>query len=345
MAKNEDQINKEEASEEIFDDLDNDDISDPGEEAADVIFDDLPENTENDLAFTELDSQKQYIDELESQLEEIGDMAARNLYQTIKVLGDVVSLSERRYFEGSHSRFVSHKSAEVATELGMSETDVFEIKTAGLLHDIGKIGFDSRLLAKFTAEMNTTEIDIYKLHPKLGYQILRNHESFDNISKIVHQHHERLDGSGFPDKLKGKEIVPGAAILAVVDVFHNLVFKRPKKLLDKNYNSLQYLKSRESRLTNAIEYLNVKATKTFDTKVVEIFCENIREEWGEMIQKTVWRTPLNQVEDDMMIAEDYFNRSGLLIAARGERMTPSMRKMMIRLAEAGEMPKKILIMK
>ena len=342
MGKSDKNIDIEEVSEEIFDEKDN---ADPGEDAGEVVFDDLPDNTESDLAFTEVDSQKQYINELESQLEEIGDLAARNLYQTIQVLGDIVSLNERRYFEGSHSRFVAQKSAEVATELGMSETDVFEIKTAGLLHDIGKVGFDSRMLGKFSAEMSTTEIDIYKLHPKLGYQVLRNHGSFGNIGKIVHQHHERLDGSGFPDKLKGKEIVPGAAIVAVVDVFHNLVFKRPKKLLDKNYNSLQYLKSRESRLTNAIEYLNVKATKTFDTKVVEIFCENIREEWGEMIQKTVWRTPINQVEDDMMIAEDYFNRSGLLIAARGERMTPSMRKMMIRLAEAGEMPKKILIMK
>lgn len=336
---------EQEASEEIFDDQNDPPISDESDDTEEVVFDDLPDDVEENISFTEDDSRQQYIEELESSLEQISDLAANNLYQTVQILGDIISLNEKRYYEGSHSRFVAHKSGEVAREIGMSETDVFEIKSAGLLHDIGKIGFDSRLQAKFTAEMNTTELDIYKLHSNLGYQVLKNHQSFSNIARIVHQHHERLDGTGFPNKLKGKEITPGAAIVAVVEVFHNLVFKRPKKNLEKNFSSMQYFKSREKRLTNAIEYLNVKATKTFDTKVVEVFCENIREEWGEMIQKTVWRMTINQIEDDMMIAEDYFNRSGLLIAARGERMNPTMKKLMIRLAEAGEMPKKILIMK
>ena len=129
MGKSDKNIDIEEVSEEIFDEKDN---ADPGEDAGEVVFDDLPDNTESDLAFTEVDSQKQYINELESQLEEIGDLAARNLYQTIQVLGDIVSLNERRYFEGSHSRFVAQKSAEVATELGMSETKDFKIKTDGL---------------------------------------------------------------------------------------------------------------------------------------------------------------------------------------------------------------------
>jgi putative nucleotidyltransferase with HDIG domain len=298
-----------------------------------------------DKYFTELESQKQYIEELESSLEHISEIAAKNFYQTIQVMADIVSLNERRFYEGSHSRFVAHWSAEVAHQLGMPQTEVFEIRTAGLLHDIGKIGYDGRMLGKFTAEMTPAELDIYKNHANLGYQILKQHPSFENISKIIYQHHERLDGSGFPHKLKGKEILPGAAIVAVVDMFHNLVFKRPKKLLDKNYNAQQYLKSRENRLTNSIEYLNVKASTLYDTRVVEVFCENARKEWGELIKKTVWRIQINKVEIGMIIAEDYFNRAGLLIAAKGEHITKGMKKLLIRFAEVGEIPKKILVMK
>jgi putative nucleotidyltransferase with HDIG domain len=346
MRLSDDILNNEELSEEEdFDEIDPDEIEglQSFEDQDDPSGDDVSDDPDN--YFTELDSQKQYIEELEDSLDRISEIAAKGFYQTIQLLSDIVALNERRFYEGSHSRFVAHWSAEVAAELGMSETDIFEIRTAGLLHDIGKIGYDSRMLAKFTAEMTPAELDFYKNHSNVGYQMLRQHPSFENIGKIILQHHERLDGSGFPNKLKGKEILPGAAIIAVVDMFHNLVFKRPKKLLEKSYNAQQYLKSRENRLTNSIEYLNVKSSTLFDTRVVDIFCEFARKEWGELIKKTVWRIQLNKVDEGMVIAEDYYNRAGLLIAAKGEHMTKGMKKLMIRFAEAGEIPKKILVMK
>ncbi len=357
--KNIEKIEKNNTNELVFNKEDVDDIEAESEklwDSDDNISEELLESANQDTEepdelidpddyFTELDSQKQYIEELESSLDQMSDIAAKGFYQTVQILSDIVSLNERRYYEGSHSRFVAHWSAEIAKHLDMPETEVFEIQTAGLLHDIGKIGYDSRLLAKFTSEMTPAELEFYKNHANLGCQMLNNHNSFENISKIILQHHERLDGSGFPNKLKGKEIMPGAAIIAVVDMFHNLVFKRPKKLLDKAYNAHQYLKSREHRLTNTIEYLNVKASALYDSKVVDVFCEFARKEWGELIKKTVWRVQINTIEEGMVIAEDYFNRAGLLIAAKGEHMTKNMKKLMIRFAEAGEIPKKVLIMK
>jgi len=346
MEINNDILENDEFSEdEVIEDIDSEEIENLKSFDESDITHEEEEIDYSDEYFSELAVKKQYIEELEDSLDSISEIAANSFYQAIQVLGDLAALNERRFYEGSHSRFVAHWSAEVASQLGMSDTDIFEIRTAGLLHDIGKIGYESRMLAKFTAEMTPAELDVYKNHSYVSYQILKQHPNFDNISKIILQHHERLDGSGFPNKLEGKEIIPGAAIIAVVDMFHNLVFKRPKRLLDKTYNAQQYLKSRENRLTNSIEYLNVKSSSLFDTRVVDIFCENARKEWGELIKKTVWRIQLNKVEEGMVIADDYFTRAGLLIAAKGEHITKGMKKMMIRFAEVGEIPKKILVMK
>lgn len=290
------------------------------------------------------------LKELEDQIDQLATNLAGNFYQTIQVLGAVVSMQER-YYEGSHSRFVSQKSYEIAKELGMSEESAYEVKIAGLLHDIGKIGFRDTLQQKYTQEMTNAEYKQYMLHPELGKQILSKHDGFSSIAEIVYQHHERVDGSGFPRHLHDNEIVAGARIISVVDTYHNMMFKQKKDKTATSgstfkYSSTnQYLDSTHSRFGSTMNYINMKSEVLFDKMVVEAFIENIELERKNIGKRTVMRLPIGKLVPGMTFAEDYFTSYGLLVAANGEQTSEDNLKALIRLAEAGEVPQKILVMR
>jgi putative nucleotidyltransferase with HDIG domain len=290
------------------------------------------------------------INELEEQVDILATDLAGNFYQTTQLLGSIVSTQER-YYEGSHSRFVAQKSSEIAQDLGMSDTSVYETKIAGLLHDIGKIGFRETLHSKYTQEMTNAEFKQYMLHPELGMQILSKHEGFSSIASIVHQHHERIDGSGFPRHLQENEIHPGARIISVVDTYHNMMFKQKKDKTSTSGSSIkysstnQYLDSTQTRFGTTMNYINMKAEVLFDKKVVEAFIENIELERRIIGKQTVMRLPIGKLVPGMTFAEDYFTSYGLLVAANGEQTTEDTIKALFRLAEADQIPPKILVMR
>ncbi len=290
------------------------------------------------------------IKELEEQLDQIATVAAEQFYGIIQVLATLVTTQER-FYEGSHSRFVAYKSVEIAKALSLSNEQIFEIETAALLHDIGKIALKESILAKFQSEMTSSELAQYQMHPALGQKILSKITQFNNIGKIISQHHERLDGSGFPNHLQGKEILPGAAIIAVVDTYHNIFYRRSKDKFQSNSssvvysNSLSYIESTKIRFSNAMNYITLKSGHLFDSKVVEIFTELIEDERKAIGGSTVIRLPINKLEPGWIIAEDYFSSFGMLLAARGETITSEIKRSLLRLAETGEIPIKILVMK
>lgn len=295
-------------------------------------------------------TQEEKIQDLEQQLDKITTIAAEQVYNIVKILSVAVSCQERNY-EGSHSHFVSQKSVEVARILGMDETEIFEIEAAGLLHDIGKIALSPAINKKFQTEMTRQEFELYQKHPIIAQRMLSYSPQLDNIGKIILQHHERLDGSGFPKHLQGKEILPGAAIIAVVDAYHNLFYKISTKNklaggtpVPLSNNSL-YIESTQNKYNNAIKYLFKYSGISFDTKVVDIFTDLIYKERKAIGGATVMRVQLNKLEPGWIFADDYFSSNGLLLAARGETITPNIKKTLLKLAEHGELPLKIVIMK
>jgi HD-GYP domain-containing protein (c-di-GMP phosphodiesterase class II) len=185
----------------------------------------------------------------------------------------------------------------------------------------------------------------------LGKQILSRHDGFDSICEIIVQHHEKIDGSGFPHHLIGKEINPGAAIIGVVDSYHTLFFKRKKERSTINNTSVSVastatiMDNTKARFAMAMNYLNQKAGKIFDTKVVEVFTNLIDKERRLQGEKMVMRLPLGKIEPGMIIAEDYFSSYGMLIAASGEVINEEMKKSLIRFAESGEIPLKLLVLR
>ena len=160
--------------------------------------------------------------------EEEVEASAHRLYaafgQTIKAMGGIVSL--RDPYTASHEQRVTRLSAAIAAEMGLDEKTSEGLTLAAEVHDIGKISIPAEILSK-PSQLNEMEFRLIKQHPVVGAQIIAEIDFERPVAQIVAQHHERLDGSGYPDGLKGEETLREARILAVADVVEAMASHRP----------------------------------------------------------------------------------------------------------------------
>jgi putative nucleotidyltransferase with HDIG domain len=143
---------------------------------------------------------------------------------TIKVL--VAAIDAKDPYTEGHSQRVSDISVAIAEELNLSAEERHHIRIGSLLHDIGKIGIPDNILAK-PDRLTPSEFDEIKKHPTIGANIIAKIHLLKNELPALSQHHERIDGSGYPKGLKGDEISLIARIVAVADVFDALTSDRP----------------------------------------------------------------------------------------------------------------------
>ena len=148
-----------------------------------------------------------------------------SLLDTVTALAFVIDAKDH-YTQG-HSQSVGRLAAAIARQIGLSEVEVEEIRLAGILHDIGKIGIPELLLNK-PARLTVEEYETVKSHAALGWKILTplRVKAIEHICPMVRHHHERIDGRGYPDGLKGEEIPLGARILSVADAYDTIVSER-----------------------------------------------------------------------------------------------------------------------
>jgi len=290
------------------------------------------------------------IEILEKQLDVASTEAAKSFMSTIDIMESLISTNER-FYEGSHCRFIATKSALIAQQLGFQGYEVFEIQTAALLHDIGKIGFPDYISSKYYSEFTNEEQKIYYKHPELGKQLLSQNSNFDSIGDIILQHHEKVDGSGFPYHLSGSEIHIGAQIISVVDFYHNAVFRRKRDRTQMTDSSLSAINGTalvaqsQKRSTQAVQYLLTKKKTIFNQEVVDLFVHLVEYDRDNLSEQTILRCSVHQLSDDMIIAQDYYTTYGLLIVAKGEHVKEHVRNALIKFANNGEVPPKILVMR
>ena len=125
-----------------------------------------------------------------------------------------------------HHRRVSNLGSAIARAMGLADDMAESIRIAGLVHDIGNMSVPSEILSK-PGRLTEMEFNFVKLHPRSGYDILKETGLPYPVAEIVLQHHERMNGSGYPQGLKGKEMLLEARILAVADVVEAMVSPRP----------------------------------------------------------------------------------------------------------------------
>lgn len=145
-------------------------------------------------------------------------------HDVVEAMGRIVEARDP-YTQG-HEQRVAQLVRLIAEEMGLDEVDITSIEMAALLHDIGKLRIPAEILTKPGA-LSTAEFNLIKEHPLQGYEILRGIAFPWPIADIVAQHHERIDGSGYPAALKGDEISLAARILSVADVLEAMASHRP----------------------------------------------------------------------------------------------------------------------
>lgn len=152
------------------------------------------------------------------------DQISTNLAETIQAIAATVEL--RDPYTAGHEKRVAELSVAIGRELGMAKEQLDGLHIAGTVHDLGKIRIPAEILSK-PLPLNELEYGLIKLHPEAGYEILKGINFPWPVATIVWQHHERLDGSGYPRGLKGGEILLEAQILAVADVVESILSHRP----------------------------------------------------------------------------------------------------------------------
>lgn len=170
------------------------------------------------------------------------------------------TLYEKNNREMLHSKRVSKLCEAIAQEYGMNPDDVNQVRMAGLMHDVGKIGIDENILNKIEA-LTDAEWQALKKHSEIGYRILSSVNEFSEISEFVLEHQEKWDGTGYPKGLKGAEISTEARIIAVADAYDAMTGKRT------------YRKS----LTKEEAVMEIKrcAGTQFDPEIARIFVEEV----------------------------------------------------------------------
>ena len=188
--------------------------------------------------------------------------------QTIEILRHVVE-SRDKETEG-HSERVARLARELAAEMRLSPEDVEMIHVAGLFHDVGKIGIPDSILLK-NGPLTKEEFQIIKGHPAEGERIIVSYAPFKKILNIVRGHHERYNGTGYPDGKVGEEISLGARIIAVADSFDAMMSNRTYRRglgLDKTLDELEKGKGTQ-----------------FDPNIVEEFMKLIEKKGRDTIER------------------------------------------------------------
>ena len=176
---------------------------------------------------------------------------------TIKIFSNLIEL--RGGNVAGHSRRVADLAHKIGVKMGVEHKVLNDIFLAGLLHDIGKIGFSDMLLNKPPIKMSADERSIYCQHPVKGEQLLMPLEDLHNAAKLIRHHHEHFAGTGYPEGLAGEQIPIGSRILALANEFDGL--------------TEGFLTGKKQTILEVREYIQKDGGKRYDPKVVAAFFE------------------------------------------------------------------------
>lgn len=181
----------------------------------------------------------------------------KNYLSTVRALANAIEASDEYTY--GHCERVAKVSMAIAEVLRLGSEKIHTLEIASLLHDIGKIGISPAILNK-KGELTDEEYELIKQHPRIGYEILKDVEFLHDIRQIILQHHEWIDGSGYPQGLYGEDIVDMAKIMAIADAYDAMTSSRPY---------------RETSLSKeeAMEELIKGKGSQFDAEMIDIFIE------------------------------------------------------------------------
>ena len=173
----------------------------------------------------------------------------KTYFETISALALAVDAKDK-YSHGHLDRVANH-ALMIGRRLGLDDEDLDTLRDAARLHDLGKIGIPDEILKK-DGELTDEEWVIMRRHPEIGESIIKPVRSLQHLCDLIRHHHEKLDGSGYPDGLKGEEISPLVRILSVADVYDALTTERPYRPKKSKQEAISILRSMKNHLDQDI---------------------------------------------------------------------------------------------
>ena len=215
----------------------------------------------------------------------------------------VNAIDAKDTYSHGHSIRVAQYSEKIARALGKDDDECYRIYYAALLHDVGKIGIQNVILNK-KGRLTNEEYDVIKTHPTMGYQILASITEYPYLSLGAHYHHERYDGKGYPDHLKGNDIPEIARIISVADAYDAMSSNRsyrnaiPQQIVREEIVKgagtqfdPKFAKIMQNLIDDDVEYMmKEKALNTELTDKGEFQCTSFKNEVSEGIILTPWVT-------------------------------------------------------
>lgn len=209
---------------------------------------------------TKSEKKEATIEELKGRLEKLNALLMQDLLGVI--YGFARAIEAKDLYTGKHVEETALIAERIAQEFKLPEQEIEDIKHAAVLHDLGKVGIDQRILSK-KGPLSGRERELVKNHPLIAVEILRTINALRGAMPAILYHHENWDGSGYPLGLKDDEIPLGARIVAISDAYHALISDRPYR---KAYSKKE-----------ALEIIKKESGVHFDPRVVKIFLKVIKE--------------------------------------------------------------------
>jgi PAS domain S-box-containing protein len=215
------------------------------------------------------------LQQMRDQLFHSRERLRKNMGAIIQAMS--MTIEKRDPYTAGHQRRVAKLCRAIATELGFSWENIQGLRMAAAIHDLGKIHVPAAILNK-PGPISEHELAIIQAHPGTAYEILKGIQFPWPLAETIYQHHERIDGSGYPRHLKGDEILLEARILAVADVVESIASYRPYRPA--------------MGMHKAVEELHRHRGVLYDARVVDICCALITEKGFDFKTKQ-WQSPRN----------------------------------------------------
>ena len=249
--------------------------------------------------------------EKNKELNELNKKLSENLNKVIRVFLNLIELHSPDL--GNHSKRVAASSRFLASEYKLTDEEINMIEIAALLHDIGKIGLPGRILKLVESRMNMEDLSAYQKHPVAGQNAIEKIDNMEMVGLIIRHHHEKYNGSGFPDGLMGEEIPVGARVIAVADTYD--------KLFNRVYQNSKNTRARAKKAVKEMRGWDL------DSEIVDLMMnilDNAEEEVHRSTVKGKVREELElrpfELRENMILSRDLFTTRGNLVLAKGRRI-------------------------
>ncbi|MGR3319850.1 MAG: HD domain-containing phosphohydrolase [Candidatus Anammoxibacter sp.] len=229
----------------------------------------------------------------------------KGFMQSVKVFANLVRLRKRSI--ALHHTNTAVMSKMIAQNMKLSDDNIKDIEAAALLHDIGKIGMDDSMLNKAFDDMNGAEKMVFMKHPILGQVSLQSIETMQKVDIIIRHHHERWDGGGYPDGLKGEQIPVGARIISIAS----------------DYDALMNgtLVSSKLSSSNAKHFIVRNIEKRYDPDIVQLSIGAFINQEKEAKNRRELKIVSSALKDGMVISRDIYIAGGFLLVSRNMKLT------------------------